>query len=55
MAAQNKAWLDAAIAEALEANAIPGRRRIFAKGLRRFLKSESPLAEDTWMKSPLIR
>ena len=41
MAQQNKAWLDAAIAKRLKPTRHPGRRRIFAKASRRFLKSGS--------------
>ena len=43
MAAQNRAWLDAAIEAALEASAQARRPRIFAKGLRRFWKSGKPV------------
>ena len=51
MAAQNKAWLDAAIAAgAGSERAMPGRRRIFAKGSQRFLKSGSRCGER-WNRS----
>ena len=43
LAAQNKAWLDACDrCRRLKPMRAPGRRRIFAKALPRFLKSESP-------------
>jgi len=41
MAAQNRAWLDAAVAEALEANAHSRETADFREGVTAFLRSES--------------
>jgi methylglutaconyl-CoA hydratase len=43
MAAQNKAWLDAAIAEALEANAISRETADFREGVAAFLEKRKPI------------
>ncbi len=43
MAAQNKAWLDAAIAEALEANAISRETADFREGVAAFLEKQKPI------------
>jgi methylglutaconyl-CoA hydratase len=45
LAAQNKAWLDAAIARRWMRMRGPGTQRIFARGLRRFWRKESPCGQ----------
>jgi methylglutaconyl-CoA hydratase len=42
MAAQNKAWLDAAIAEAMEANAQARETEDFREGVASFLEKRKP-------------
>jgi methylglutaconyl-CoA hydratase len=46
LAAQNKAWLDAAIAHAMEANARARQTADFQEGLASFLEKRKP----TWSK-----
>lgn len=45
MAAQNKAWLDAAVAEALEANAVSRETADFREGITAFLEKRKPVWE----------
>jgi methylglutaconyl-CoA hydratase len=42
MAAQNKPWLDAAITQALEANAQARRTADFSEGVAAFLEKRKP-------------
>jgi methylglutaconyl-CoA hydratase len=43
MAAQNRAWLDAAIAQALEANAVCRETLDFREGISAFLEKRKPV------------
>jgi methylglutaconyl-CoA hydratase len=43
MAAQNKAWLDTAIAEAMEANALARETADFQEGIAAFLEKRKPV------------
>ena len=46
MAAQNKAWLDAALAEALKANALSRESADFREGITAFLEKRKPVWEN---------
>jgi methylglutaconyl-CoA hydratase len=43
MAAQNRAWLDAAIAQAMEANAQARESADFREGIAAFLEKRKPI------------
>jgi methylglutaconyl-CoA hydratase len=43
LAAQNKAWLDAAIAQAMEANALSRETADFREGVASFLEKRKPV------------
>jgi methylglutaconyl-CoA hydratase len=43
LAQQNKAWLDAAIAQALEANALSRETADFREGIAAFLEKRKPV------------
>jgi len=43
LAQQNKAWLDAAIAQALEANAVSRETEDFREGITAFLEKRKPV------------
>jgi methylglutaconyl-CoA hydratase len=43
MAAQNKAWLDAAIEHAMEANAVSRETADFREGVASFLEKRKPV------------
>ena len=51
MATQNKAWLDAAVAAGLEANALSRETADFREGVAAFLEKRKPV----WQKGPRVK
>jgi methylglutaconyl-CoA hydratase len=55
MAAQQKAWLDAAVAHALEANALSRQTEDFREGVTAFLEKRKPVWETGSLAKPKRR